>query len=90
MSLLEWNGRISECIKTKDSLNVTHSWWCSTTKLSGELQSTKIDIRIARHFSDYITQAGNGAVDKEVAKVAGGQGAGLQSETGKSAQTFKI
>ena len=27
MSLLEWNRRISECIKTKDSLNVTHSWW---------------------------------------------------------------
>ena len=28
MSLLEWNGRISECIKTKGSLNVTLSWWC--------------------------------------------------------------
>ena len=30
ISLLEWNGRISECIKTKDSLNVTHSWWCTS------------------------------------------------------------
>merc|ERR1712155_374485 len=29
MSLLEWNRRISECIKTKDSLNVTHLWWCN-------------------------------------------------------------
>ena len=30
MSLLEWNRRISECIKTKDSLNVTLSWWCNS------------------------------------------------------------
>ena len=22
-------GYISECIKTKDSLNVTHLWWCT-------------------------------------------------------------
>ena len=33
MSLLECNGRISECIKTKDSLNVTHSWWWQHNRL---------------------------------------------------------
>ena len=42
MSLLEWNGRISECIKTKDSLNVTHSWWCLLISVEGQYKQQYI------------------------------------------------
>ena len=49
MSLLEWYRRISECIKTKDSLNVTHSWWCISISPLNQSRSSLISCSCFRH-----------------------------------------
>ena len=48
MSLLEWNRRISECIKTKDSLNVTHSWWWTTHDPQSEID---MRMNLSKHLN---------------------------------------